>query len=80
MTQKCEKHIIPCALSAHAFLFYQHAIYHDASDGNVYVSSTEGKSWARAEDIPKGEAAMVIEHPFDNRYVRNNHLSTRWHL
>jgi photosystem II stability/assembly factor-like uncharacterized protein len=35
----------------------------------VYVSSNEGKSWNRAEDIPKGNALMVIEHPFDNRYV-----------
>jgi hypothetical protein len=27
------------------------------------------KSWARPEDIPKGKAVMVIEHPFHNRYV-----------
>ena len=35
----------------------------------VYVSSDEGRSWNIASDIPKGEAMMVIEHPFDNRYV-----------
>lgn len=37
--------------------------------GDVYVSQDEGKSWALAEDIPSGDAAMVIEHPFDNQYV-----------
>ncbi|KAF7309568.1 Sortilin [Mycena indigotica] len=44
-------------------------IYHDSVEGNVYVSDDEGKSWHRAEDIPKGEAVMVIEHPFDNSYA-----------
>ena len=33
------------------------------------MSQDEGKSWSRAEDIPKGKTVMVIEHPFDNRYV-----------
>jgi hypothetical protein len=33
------------------------------------VSLDEGKSWSTPEDIPKGVAAMVIEHPFDNSYV-----------
>ncbi|KAF7289529.1 Sortilin [Mycena chlorophos] len=45
------------------------AIYHDSLEGDVYVSDDEGKSWKRADDIPKGEAAMVIEHPFDNTYA-----------
>ncbi|KAJ7065213.1 vacuolar protein sorting/targeting protein 10 [Mycena amicta] len=45
------------------------AVYHDSVEGNVYVSDNEGKSWHRAEDIPKGEAVMVIEHPFDNSYA-----------
>ncbi|RDB27786.1 Vacuolar protein sorting/targeting protein 10 [Hypsizygus marmoreus] len=45
------------------------AIFHDSQEGNVYVSLNEGKTWNRAEDIPKGEAAMVIEHPFNNRYA-----------
>lgn len=39
-------------------------------EGNVHVSQDEGKSWARADGIPEGKAAMVIEHPFDNSYVR----------
>ena len=39
--------------------------------GNVYVSQDEGKSWALADGIPERIAMMVIEHPFDNRYVRN---------
>ena len=38
-------------------------------EGVVYVSSNEGKSWNKADDIPKGQAMMVIPHPFDNRYV-----------
>jgi hypothetical protein len=33
------------------------------------VSQDEEKSWSIAEVIPKGKAVMVIEHPFDNRYV-----------
>ncbi|CAK5273809.1 unnamed protein product [Mycena citricolor] len=45
------------------------AIYHDAMTGDVYVSQDEGKSWKRAEDIPKGAASIVIEHPFDNSYA-----------
>ncbi|KAG1766232.1 hypothetical protein EV702DRAFT_1257163 [Suillus placidus] len=42
-------------------------IYHDAIFGDIHVSQDEGKSWNRAEDIPPGEAAMFIEHPFNNR-------------
>jgi len=33
------------------------------------MSTDEGKNWQRAEDIPQGETAMFIEHPFDNRLV-----------
>ena len=33
------------------------------------MSQDEGKSWNLAEGIPKGKTVMVIEHPFDNRYV-----------
>ncbi|KAG1874291.1 hypothetical protein F4604DRAFT_1763753 [Suillus subluteus] len=42
-------------------------IYHDAIFGEIYGSQDEGKTWKRANDIPPGEAAMFIEHPFDNR-------------
>ncbi|KAJ2911663.1 hypothetical protein MD484_g8748, partial [Candolleomyces efflorescens] len=45
------------------------AVFHDAMEGNVYVSQDEGKSWKRAEDIPKGQVTTVIEHPFDTRYA-----------
>lgn len=38
-------------------------------EGNVHVSQDEGKTWNRATDIPEGQASMVIEHPFDTRYV-----------
>ncbi|PCH36493.1 Oligoxyloglucan reducing end-specific cellobiohydrolase [Wolfiporia cocos MD-104 SS10] len=44
-------------------------IHHDAIEGNVHVSHDEGKTWTRAEGIPEGEASMVIEHPFNNRYA-----------
>lgn len=33
------------------------------------MSNDEGKSWKKSEDIPQGQAAMFIEHPFDNRMV-----------
>ncbi|KAF8638219.1 hypothetical protein AX17_002368 [Amanita inopinata Kibby_2008] len=67
----------------------QSVVYHDAAAGNVYVSQDEGKGWDRAEDIPKGEAAMLIEHPFDNQYAfvltsgqthyRTNDRGKTWH-
>ncbi|TFK24535.1 vacuolar protein sorting/targeting protein 10 [Coprinopsis marcescibilis] len=44
-------------------------IYHDAMDGNLYVSSDEGKSWNLADGIPKNSISMVFEHPFDKRYA-----------
>ena len=53
--------------------FTQSVIYLDSGDGVVYVSQNEGKSWDAA-DIPKGEASMVVEHPFDNHYVRRSHF------
>ncbi|OCB88754.1 signal sequence binding protein [Sanghuangporus baumii] len=43
-------------------------IYFDSSEGNVYVSQDEGRSWERA-NIPEGKAMQVIEHPFDNLYA-----------
>ena len=47
----------------------QSAIYHDGIAGDVYVSHDEGKSWAIVKDIPSGEAATVIELPFNHQYV-----------
>ncbi|KAG1747763.1 uncharacterized protein EDB91DRAFT_1245255 [Suillus paluster] len=49
-------------------------IYHDAIFEDIYVSQDEGKTWARAEGIQPGEAAMLVEHPFNNRvaYVLTN--------
>ncbi|KAF6760894.1 vacuolar protein sorting/targeting protein 10 [Ephemerocybe angulata] len=44
------------------------AVYHDAIEGNLYVSQDEGKSWKRAGDIPEGKVSMVLEHPFDTRF------------
>ncbi|KAG5643932.1 vacuolar protein sorting/targeting protein PEP1 [Asterophora parasitica] len=58
-------------LPANLFFFddTESAVFHDSVEGNVYVSLNEGKSWKLADDIPKGKAAMVVEHPFNNRYV-----------
>ncbi|KZP04862.1 Oligoxyloglucan reducing end-specific cellobiohydrolase [Athelia psychrophila] len=44
-------------------------IYHDIIKGDVYVSSDEGKNWALAQGVPEGQASMVFEHPFNNRYA-----------
>ena len=52
-------------------------LYHDSVEGNVYLSQNEGKAWARVEDIPEGKAAVLIEHPFDNSYVRRSPSVTR---
>ncbi|KAH9989911.1 Oligoxyloglucan reducing end-specific cellobiohydrolase [Russula compacta] len=42
-------------------------VYHDIVQRNLYISTDEGKNWQRAQDIPEGETAMFIEHPFNNR-------------
>ncbi|OCH85342.1 Oligoxyloglucan reducing end-specific cellobiohydrolase [Obba rivulosa] len=58
-------------LPARLFFFEETAsvIYYDVVEGNVHVSQDEGKSWNLADGLPRGEAAMVIEHPFDNHYA-----------
>ncbi|KAF7351228.1 Sortilin [Mycena sanguinolenta] len=45
------------------------AVYHDSVEGNIYLSFDEGKTWSSPEDIPRGAAVMVIEHPFHNSYA-----------
>ena len=50
-------------------MWLQSLLYHDVVEGDVHVSHDEGKTWNRADDIPRGKAAMLIEHPFDNSYV-----------
>lgn len=51
----------------------QTVVYHDVVKGDVHVSQDEGKTWERA-DIPSGQASIVISHPFDTKYVRNNRI------
>lgn len=58
----------------------QFAIYHDSMEGKVYVSSDEGKSWNVASDLPAGKIMMVIEHPFDNRFVGLSIQVSRNHI
>jgi hypothetical protein len=38
-------------------------------ESEVFISQDEGKSWRLADGVPKGDAAIVIKHLFDNRYV-----------
>lgn len=52
--------------------FLQSVIYHDVVTRNVWVSQDEGKTWQRASGVPDGDAMMVIEHPFDNRFVSHS--------
>ncbi|OAX34393.1 Oligoxyloglucan reducing end-specific cellobiohydrolase, partial [Rhizopogon vinicolor AM-OR11-026] len=64
-------------------------IYHDVTFGDLHVSHNEGKDWARAEDIPSGQAAMFVEHPFNNRmafvltngntHYRTDDRGSTWH-
>ncbi|KAI9439495.1 Oligoxyloglucan reducing end-specific cellobiohydrolase, partial [Lactarius psammicola] len=41
--------------------------YHDIVRRDLYISSDEGKNWQRVADIPQGNTALFIEHPFNNR-------------
>jgi hypothetical protein len=54
---------------ANALCFLQSVLYHDAVEGNVYLSEDEGRKWSLMTGIPRGEASMLVEHPFDNRIV-----------
>ena len=51
-------------------LILQIILYHDAVAKNVWRSDNEGKGWKRIQGVPDGEAAQVIEHPFNSRVVR----------
>ncbi|KAF8579723.1 Oligoxyloglucan reducing end-specific cellobiohydrolase [Ramaria rubella] len=39
-------------------------VYHDATEGEVWVSDNEGKDWQKAPGVPQGKAAMFVLHPF----------------
>ncbi|KAM5541455.1 hypothetical protein V8D89_005009 [Ganoderma adspersum] len=56
-------------LPARLFFFEDttNVIYHDVVKGTVYTSPDEGKTWGVADGVAEGQAAMVIEHPFDNK-------------
>jgi hypothetical protein len=47
-------------------------LYHDSVAKNVWRSDDEGKGWKRIQGVPDGEAAQVIEHPFNSRVVRRH--------
>ncbi|KAG9119422.1 vacuolar protein sorting/targeting protein PEP1, partial [Ceratobasidium sp. 392] len=42
-------------------------LYHDSVEGNVWMSEDEGRSWAKVEGVPSGDAMILVEHPFENR-------------
>ncbi|KAG9121762.1 vacuolar protein sorting/targeting protein PEP1, partial [Ceratobasidium sp. 392] len=42
-------------------------LYHDSVEGNVWISEDEGRSWAKVEGVPSGDAMILVEHPFENR-------------
>jgi NADPH-dependent 2,4-dienoyl-CoA reductase/sulfur reductase-like enzyme len=52
-----------------AIVSRQTVLYFDSVAGNVYISEDEGKVWDLVQGIPRGDAAQLIEHPFDNRVV-----------
>ena len=47
----------------------KYVAYHDMNRRDLYISSDEGKNWQRVTDIPQGDTALFIEHPFNNRMV-----------
>lgn len=47
----------------------KYVAYHDINRRDLYISSDEGKNWQRVTDIPQGDTALFIEHPFNNRMV-----------
>lgn len=40
-------------------------LYHDGASKDVWRSADEGASWFKVKGVPAGEAAFVIEHPYD---------------
>ncbi|GAA5934219.1 hypothetical protein JCM1841_004702 [Sporobolomyces salmonicolor] len=40
-------------------------LYHDQIGRNVLRSADEGRRWDHINGVPKGEALMLIEHPYD---------------
>ncbi len=43
------------------------ALYHDATQGIVFRSEDEGKSWSPVSGSSRGKAAMLVPHPFDKK-------------
>ncbi|KAF8264511.1 Oligoxyloglucan reducing end-specific cellobiohydrolase [Lactarius quietus] len=56
-------------LPARLFFFDDttYVAYHDIVRRDLYISSDEGKNWNRVTDIPQGDTALFLEHPFNNR-------------
>ncbi|PFH50972.1 hypothetical protein AMATHDRAFT_60180 [Amanita thiersii Skay4041] len=71
--QQAPEHSVQSFPNPPARLFFfddtQSVLYHDSFAGDVYVSLDEGKTWKKADGIPEGKAAMVIDHPFDSQYA-----------
>ncbi|PWN53321.1 Oligoxyloglucan reducing end-specific cellobiohydrolase [Violaceomyces palustris] len=54
-------------------------MYHDGTEGNVYRSEDEGKSWKLVDGPQQGKAYMLVDHPYDIRqaYILSNG-KTHW--
>ncbi|EPQ27080.1 uncharacterized protein PFL1_05364 [Pseudozyma flocculosa PF-1] len=54
-------------------------LYHDGSEGNVYRSEDEGKTWKLVSGPAKGAAYMLVQHPHDIKqaYILSN-AKTHW--
>ncbi|KZT39018.1 vacuolar protein sorting/targeting protein 10 [Sistotremastrum suecicum HHB10207 ss-3] len=44
-------------------------VYHDSIEGTVHLSTDEGRTWKPVAGVPKGQAVLFVEHPFDNTYA-----------
>lgn len=65
----CEVEELEMDGTANEMIMLQIILYHDAVAKNVWRSDNEGKGWKRIQGVPDGEAAQVIEHPFNSRVV-----------